>query len=502
MLLPTLPGPELRVRAVASRDRQAPLVSAATARASGLARQLGELSLQARWDLDALISKGWMLTRVSEEELLAGLVGTEALDPAHELGLLAETPQGQLVIVTARLLVTTSAEPAIAKALLDGVEGLRDVATVELGFFSATLAVRSFAGLYRELSTVSATASDLFARLQDHPLVDTVDVEILERLAWRGSGVLGSTADCSNAPPQPPPNYERYSSHWQQCRCIEPWKEGRFGQDIVVGLLDGGFAASHPDLAPDPESSWFDRWGARHSIASPSAAGLANYGMPCEVHGTQCAGLVAAKHNGFGVRGAAPACRLLLAAIGDVTSQLRLALALRWLGRAGAKVVSCSLGVDHPRWWLLARALDRVLDHISRKAVVCWAVANEPNLRVADDFIASRGDVLAVGAIDAAWQRPTGAVGPELDLVAPGWAIWTTTTRAQGYEQELGGSSLAAPIVAGIAAVVLAARTLTPKEAAILLRNAAAPIGQRPNDRFGHGCVDAEQAVCLALGLP
>lgn len=497
MLLATFPGPELRIRALAHRRREAQvLVAGASMVASRLTREMRELSLHARWDLEAFVARGWQIVPASEEALVAGLVGAEALEPEQEPALLAETPAGQLVLVTASLLVMAAEDPDEVKAGLENLEGLEAIAELEPGLITARLSARSFAELHQHLAAGSA----LVARLQDHDLVDTVDVEVLERLAWRGNGVLGLAAECVAAPAQPP-RFEEFDWHWQRCRCLEPWRRGVLGKGVAVGVIDGGFASTHPDLAPDHRSSWLDRSGRRRSIGSPHTIDLPNRGMPCEEHGTQCAGLVAALHNGFGVRGAAPDCGLLLSALNDVTSQVQLARALLWLGRQGVQVVSCSLGVEHPRWWLMARVLDVILGRVAKSAVLCWAVANEEGRHVSDDFIASREDVLAVGAIDAACQRPGGAVGPELDLVAPGWATWTTTTRHPGYEQVLGGgSSLATPIVAGIAALLRSALQMKPQEAADLLRASAAAIGSKPNDVFGYGCVDAEETMRLALG--
>ncbi|MCU0307607.1 MAG: S8 family serine peptidase [Thermoleophilia bacterium] len=127
-------------------------------------------------------------------------------------------------------------------------------------------------------------------------------------------------------------------------------------------------------------------------------------------------------------------------------------------------------------------------------------------------------DALAVGAVlpdgavagfssrgPATWLRtdrqgpPAGAY-PKPDLAAPGWAVpamyWWSGTGA-GETAAASGTSAAAPIVAGAAALLRQARpSLTAGQVMQVLRESAADAGAPgPDPDFGHGMLDLDAAL-------
>lgn len=119
---------------------------------------------------------------------------------------------------------------------------------------------------------------------------------------------------------------------------------------------------------------------------------------------------------------------------------------------------------------------------------------------------ASFPEALAVGATDSEDQiasfssrgpSPWGEVKPE--LVAPGVGIRSSVPG--GTYASYNGTSMAAPHVAGVAALLLQAQpSLTVTETEQILTESALPLGDpTPNNDYGWGLVDAYQAVARVI---
>jgi hypothetical protein len=196
------------------------------------------------------------------------------------------------------------------------------------------------------------------------------------------------------------------------------------GRDVRIAVIDSGVAARHPDLRGQIAV-------ARNFVdARP---------MPAESHGTQVAGVIAARAgNGLGMAGIAPDSRLLAlracwetaGASSASCSSFTLARALQFAIDARAQVFNLSLA--GPRDVLLGRLLDVAL----RRGIVVVAAASN-----ARDYPASHPGVIAVSADDAAVAGTWRAPGRGVPTTTPGggWALATC-------------ASLAAAEVSGLAA--------------------------------------------------
>jgi len=197
-------------------------------------------------------------------------------------------------------------------------------------------------------------------------------------------------------------------------------------------------------------------------------------------HGTLVAGFAAAlTNNTIGVAGTAWGARLVplrigwsaVGAQGGVVDMSFAARAIRYATRTGIRVVNCSFQtVADP-------ALFAAVDEATRAGVLVVNAAG--NAGEPCDFpgsdcheLADREDVLGVGAL-----APTGAIssvsetGDYIDVYAPGEGLPSTitygdsrfgvdslTSRTAAYATNASGTSLAAPIASGVAAMVLADR--------------------------------------------
>ncbi|PIG99734.1 S8 family peptidase [Deinococcus sp. UR1] len=261
-----------------------------------------------------------------------------------------------------------------------------------------------------------------------------------------------------------------------------------------TAILDSKVEAGHPDLT--------GRVAGSASFLSPDSGGSDT----STGHGTASAGLVgAATNNGRGVAGVTWSGPLLavevLGAAGGSTSDL--ARGLNESVRQGAKVINMSLGLaGDPGDAVLAQALTDA----ARSAVLVAAAGNTAGDGVY--YPASHPDVIAVGAVAqndgqlACYSaRPSAARPRGLNIVAPGGAgnCAGATNAAQmlilapGGGYTLGaGTSFAAPLVSGVAALMRAANpTMSAAETKARLLGSV-------NRAAGQPLLDANAAVRAA----
>jgi len=257
------------------------------------------------------------------------------------------------------------------------------------------------------------------------------------------------------------------------------------GKGVRVALVDTPIMVDHPDLkgqvaqqrlfVPPPADTWAVR------------------------HGTAMAGIIAARRNGVGIVGVAPAARLLAlgacrpAQPGTAAAQcdtVALAEALDAAIQQNADVIVVSL--DGPADPLLARLVDAAIANGS--VVVAASSWRDPK----DAGFASLPGVLA-----AQEPAPGGSIVPPRDpdkapLGSPG--IGTLTTVPPGIWDYLKGDSLSAAHVAGVVALIKErAPKISPAEIGLLLRSTAQPrVGLAPE--MGTGYIDACSAIAHLAG--
>jgi hypothetical protein len=263
----------------------------------------------------------------------------------------------------------------------------------------------------------------------------------------------------------------------------ELWERGILGAGVRVAVLDTGVNATHPELA---------------SNVAQLVSFTAGDGDDLHGHGTHVAGIVASQGaEDPQSRGVAPEAELLIA---QVCSEQGLCLesdvlaGLEWALGRGAMVINLSLGGgmfgDHCDADPLAAAVNGV---VASGAVVVVSAGNSGQ-GVGNPACASRA--IAVGAVDANDVRaPFSSVGSALDLMAPGVSILSTYT-APAY-QRLTGTSMAAPHVAGAAALILGMNPgLDSTGVSALLTSTANDLGTPGFDtETGHGLVDVAAAL-------
>jgi thermitase len=223
----------------------------------------------------------------------------------------------------------------------------------------------------------------------------------------------------------------------------EAW-DMSLGTGRTVAVVDSGVLATHPDLAGRIGAGydWVDEDADPNDLAG---------------HGTHITGTIAASMNNIGVVGVAPEARILPLRVLDANGNgfvSDIIDAFHFAGEQGVRVINASLGSST----YVQLEKDEIEDQGDTLFVV--AAGNEgKDVDGAGPQYPCKFDsanVICVGAHHAQDKRPgfSNFGATSVDVFAPGYDIYSTS-RTGGYEY-MSGTSMAAPHVAGLAALLLA----------------------------------------------
>jgi len=299
------------------------------------------------------------------------------------------------------------------------------------------------------------------------------------------------------------------------------------GRGAIVAVLDTGVAYTNRGpsrRAPDLHSFSFVR-GYDFVDDDP-------YPLDLNGHGTHVAGTIGeATNNGVGATGIAYGARIMPVRTLDASGAgdaVTIARGIRYAVSHHADVINLSLEFAP---FVDARDIPDVLAALSlahRQGIVVTTVAGNEADPSELPFPARSNRVIAVGATTAdGCQATYSNAGPQIDVVAPGGGPdatpadddWDRAHCQPGvagrsiYQETLSrklsrfalpsgyyGTSMAAPHVAGLAALIIASKRLGPhpSPAAVqqLIEQTARDIGPPGYDiRYGHGLIDAAAAL-------
>ncbi|WP_176560068.1 S8 family serine peptidase [Brevibacillus dissolubilis] len=260
---------------------------------------------------------------------------------------------------------------------------------------------------------------------------------------------------------------------------VQPQKET--GEKIKIAVFDTGIAP-HTDLSVT-EAVYF---GENISTTSDDNG-----------HGTHVAGTIAALNNNSGVVGVAPNAELYSVKVLDQNgsgSYSQVIEAIDWAIDQKIDIISMSFGGS-----TYSQALHEAVQAADNQGILLIAAAgNGGQGEETETYPARYPEVLSVGAINQSYKRAYfSSMGEELDLVAPGSTVLSTTM--DGGTGTKSGTSMAAPHVTGAAALIWRAdRKLTNDAVKKRLIESATPLGDQRE--YGHGLVNVAKALGITDG--
>ncbi len=323
---------------------------------------------------------------------------------------------------------------------------------------------------------------------------------------------------------------ERHFKRGADAKVKQAWAtmQSLGSSNIKIAVIDTGFSIDHPQLRGDGTKvrSPFNA-AARNSDVSPIVR-YSDGSVGVASHGTSCAAVAAGYIDGRGVLGAAPTARIIPIKL-DILSDEAIKNALEHAFLNGADIISCSLGFPQPI--SLSTYISNYIKKLATegrggKGIPMFFAAgnanpasnNEP--RQVSDFAADPNIICVTASNSLDVRSSYSFYGPNAFLCAPtdgddGVAITTATCDidgtnrvVNGYKSSFGGTSSAAPLVAGVCALVLSANpNLNLGQLRGILAQSCDRIGpsgtynaSNHSIYYGFGRVNALRAVQLAMG--
>lgn len=332
------------------------------------------------------------------------------------------------------------------------------------------------------------------------------------------------------------PNDSLFNKQWyiNAVNAERKWNEFT-GKNIIIGLIDTGIDFEHPDLKNNlwinkledlNGNGTFEPWSHLESrdgvtgdfdgndndgngfaddvigydFVNQSVVNIGDYSTPDPIpedqgeHGTLVAGVIGAQRNNkIGIAGLAPNAKILTSKAFDITGNAEsddIARAILYAVLNGAKVLNFSFGERSES----PIVYDAIKFAYSMGCVMIASSGN--NGWQFEHYPSDHPEVISVGGIDESLRRSGKAnYGSLLDITAP--SVNIITTDVGGQFKLTGGTSLSAPIISALAALMLERNpNLTPSEIRANIQMSAQRINHTVWDvNYGAGIADFSKTL-------
>ncbi len=276
---------------------------------------------------------------------------------------------------------------------------------------------------------------------------------------------------------------ERINSHYG-------WEKETGLEETVIAIIDSGIDYDHPDLAPN---MWVDPENESHGydFVNEDYDPMDEHG-----HGTGVAGVAGAESSEDGIVGVCWKNSLMALKVLDDEGEGNsgdLSSAIIYAADKGAHVINISLGGDY------SKTVENAVDYAYEKGVFLAAASGNSG-EDSVTYPAALDNILAVGASNRDDERADFSnYGESLDVVAPGVGILSTGLEKE--HEELHGTSMAAPFVSGLAALIVSryenlGLEWSPQELKEIINSNARSLGDQGwDEETGYGIVDAGETL-------
>ncbi|PZO41427.1 MAG: peptidase S8 [Pseudanabaena frigida] len=296
------------------------------------------------------------------------------------------------------------------------------------------------------------------------------------------------------------PNDPMYKDQWN-LKAIEvekAWQKTK-GKGITIAVIDTGVSRVE-DLKDTSFVKGYDFVNDREDASDDNG------------HGTHVAGTIAqSTNNNFGVAGIAYEANIMplkvLSASGGGTIS-DIAEAIIFAADNGANIINMSLGGGGE-----SKLMQEAIDYAYKKGVTIIAAAGNSN-RNAAFYPARYPKVIAVSATGITGEKaPYSNYGAGVDVAAPGGAIakgkdadtsggilqnTIDPKNKQSVFRSFQGTSMAAPHVSGVAALIEASGVKDPEKVFQVLKQSSRKVSDDTLNYYGAGHLNAAEAVKIA----
>ncbi|KQU17131.1 hypothetical protein ASG65_09520 [Bacillus sp. Leaf13] len=282
------------------------------------------------------------------------------------------------------------------------------------------------------------------------------------------------------------PNDPAYIDQWHHKKLgtQAAWTKSMGSKEMVVAIIDDGIDRNHEDLKGKIYHP-YDAVRNRKNI------------VPVGEHGTHIAGIIAGSaNNDLGGTGVAPNIKIMPINVfkGEYADTADIIEAIHYAVQQGADIINMSLGETG-----YSEALNKAVQEAYSKGLLIVAAAgNEGDMgkSVQRVYPAAFSHVISVAATDSKDKRTSYSnYHSTVDIAAPGdYILSTLPNNRYGW---MSGTSMATPMVAGVAALIWSNEPkLTKYEVEYRLYDSALDLGTKGKDiYYGNGRVNAKKAL-------